>query len=312
VTQEDEPGALLAPARVLNLVAIVDAGLRDQIDERLRGAGRLQPSRLVVCAVQRDRRQVTARSIAYERVELTVGPEHLSALDTIVDHLLVPDLATMVWSPHGYDEGVDALRRLAQIVLIDSHDRLDAVQALARATDLARDAQVVDLAWLRSTPWRERVAALFDPVDLRADLDAIAGVSVRHREDSLAAALLFCGWLCSRLGWAPARLSGVRGSLSGRADAGSRAVRIKLQAVNMEPPGLDGVTIEMVSGTAVSLDRATGGLRTTRRGPRGHQRVGILFGASRGEAGIVGEGLRQALLHDGTYRPALRCAQMLL
>jgi hypothetical protein len=325
--QEDESLALLAPTRLLNLVAIVDAGLRDQIDERLRGAGRLQPSRLVVCAVQEGCRRVTVRAgagaadalpvpgrvaVAYERVELTVEPEHLPALDTIVDHLLVRDLATMVWSPHGYDEGVDALRRLAEVVLIDSHDWLDAVQALARATDLARDAHVVDLAWLRSTPWRERVAALFDPVDLRPDLDAIAGVSVRHREDSLAAALLFCGWLCSRLGWAPARLSGARGSLSGQADAGERAVDIRLQAVDMEPPGLDGVTIEMVSGAVVSLDRAPGGLRTTRRGPRGLQRVGILFGASRGEVGILGEGVRQALLRDGTYTPALRCAQILL
>jgi glucose-6-phosphate dehydrogenase assembly protein OpcA len=218
----------------------------------------------------------------------------------------------MVWSPHGYDEGVDALRRLAQVVLIDSHDGTDAAETLARATDLAHDTYVVDLAWLRSTPWRERVAALFDPVDMRPDLDAIASVTVRHREDSLAAAVLFSGWLCSRLRWQPARLVGARGALNGHAQAGQGAVGIHLQAVDMEPPGLDGVTIEMASGAVVSLDRAPGGLRTTRRGPRGLERVGTLFGASRGEAGILGEGVRQALLRDPTYRPALRCAQLMV
>jgi hypothetical protein len=33
------------------------------------------------------------------------------------------------------------------------------------------------------------------------------------------------------------------------------------------------------------------------------------MGASRGEGGILGEGVRQALLRDPTYRPALAAAQ---
>ena len=35
------------------------------------------------------------------------------------------------------------------------------------------------------------------------------------------------------------------------------------------------------------------------------------MGASRGESGILGEGIRQALLRDPTYRPALlRAAEL--
>ena len=324
---EDESRPLPVPARVLNLVAIVDAGLREEIENRLRRLGSLHPSRVVVCAVQEGRRRLTVRggvsaahtghlagrvAIAYERVEITLGPQHLPTLDTIVDLLLARDLPTMVWSPRGHDEGVEALRRLAQVVLIDSHEGPDAAERLARATDLAHDTYVVDLAWLRSTPWRERVAALFDPIDQRPDLEAITGVSVRHREDSLAAALLFCGWLCSRLRWRPARLADVRGALSGQAQAGRHYVEIHLQPVDMDPPGLEGVTIELASGAAVSLDRAPGGLRVRRRGAQGVERVRALLGASRGEAGILGEGVRQALLRDPTYRSALRCAQKML
>jgi hypothetical protein len=37
-----------------------------------------------------------------------------------------------------------------------------------------------------------------------------------------------------------------------------------------------------------------------------------VVGASRGEAGILGEGIRQALLRDATYKPALECAKELL
>lgn len=317
----------LLPPRVLNLVVIIDADRRDEVENRLRRAGRLQPSRLIVCAVQEGCQRIVARAgvgvddalhlpghiaLAYETVELTVGPQHLSTLDSIVDLLLVPDLATLVWSPHGHHQGVDALRRLAQAVMIDSQDGQDAVTTLAHATELAQDTYVVDLAWLRSTPWRERVAALFNPADMRPELATIAGVTVRHREDSLATALLFGGWLCSRLSWRPAPLAGGRGALSGQAEGTRRNVRIDLQAVDMEPPGLDGVAIELDSGAAVSFDRAPGGLRTTRRGPEGRERAGTLLGASRGEVGILGDAMRQTLVRDPTYRPALRCAEVMV
>ena len=36
------------------------------------------------------------------------------------------------------------------------------------------------------------------------------------------------------------------------------------------------------------------------------------MGASRGEAGILGEGIRQALLRDTAYGPALAAAEKLL
>ena len=42
------------------------------------------------------------------------------------------------------------------------------------------------------------------------------------------------------------------------------------------------------------------------------ERDWTILGASRGEAGILGEGIRQALLRDPTYVPALRAAQAML
>ena len=69
------------------------------------------------------------------------------------------------------------------------------------------------------------------------------------------------------------------------------------------------MTIETASGEAVSLDRSPGGLRSLRRARDGHEEAWTVLGASRGEAGILGEGVRQALLRDPTYRPALNCAR---
>ena len=141
------------PARVMNMVVIVDKEFRGEIENRLTRVGRYHPSRLLLVAVEPGRQRLSAVArigtedapksgaiaVGRERVELIVGERHLRKLDTIVDPLIVSDLATMVWSPHGHQEGVDALRRLAQIVLIDSQDESDVEAALeARRRPLRR------------------------------------------------------------------------------------------------------------------------------------------------------------------------------
>lgn len=314
----------VVPARVLNLVVIVDAEFRGEVENRLERVGRYHPSRLIVCAVRRGQATLDAwasmaaeasgtLAVAREHVEVDVGPQHLRALDTIVDPLVVTDLATVVWAPHGHSEGVDALRRLAQVILIDSLDEPEIDVSLCRADELAGDLYVVDLAWLRSTPWRERVAAAFDPPAVRAALREISAVTVRHRDDSAAAGMLFLGWLASRLGWRPERLTHGRGEWRGRARARRGEVSLRLEpSAGQSAPGLSGVTVEMASGAAVSLDRGPGGLRAARRAPDGSEQAWTVLGASRGEAGILGEGVRQALLRDPAYRPALSAARVMV
>ena len=314
------------PARVLNLVVVVDGEFRGEVENRLARVWRYHPSRLVLCSVHPRRTTIDAWcsvaaekaegpfSLGREQVELELGERHLKALDTIVDPLLVPDLATVVWAPHAHTQAVDSLRRLMQVVLVDSQDEPDLHAALARSGELLESAYVVDLAWLRSTPWRERIAAAFDPPALRPGLGEISAVTVRHRGDSAAAAVLFCGWLCSRLGWRPGSFADGGGKRrSARARARRGEVSLRLDEVEQPgAPGLAGVTIEMASGGSVSLDRGPGGLKSVRRTRDGKEQVWTVLGASRGEAGILGEGVRQALLRDPTYRPALSAARELL
>ena len=323
-----ESEGAFAPARVLNLVVIVDGAFRGEIENRLDRVGRFHPSRTIICAVTPGRTTLDAvasmavddavtapghLAIARERIELEIGPEHLANLESIVDPVLVSDLATLVWAPHGHDEAVDALRRHAQIVLVDSVTEPELDVALERAHQLTSDLYVVDLAWLRSTPWRERVAAAFDPPPLRRALGEISSVTVRHRADSAAAAALFCGWLSSRLGWRPERMVASGAGLAGHARAHRSDISLRLTSVDaMSSPGLDGITIECASGEAISLDRGSGGLRALQRGRDGREQAWTVLGASRGEAGILGEGVRQALLRDHTYKPALDAARVLV
>jgi glucose-6-phosphate dehydrogenase assembly protein OpcA len=316
-----------APARVLNLVVVTDREWRGEIQNRLENVGRYHPSRTILCAVEGGRTGIDAwatmttqgdprpgeLALCHEHVVLDVGPQHLPQLDTIVDPLVVSDLATLVWSPHGHPEAVDALMKLAQVVLVDSVNEPDPRAAVARARELAEQAYVVDLAWLRSTPWRERITATFDPPQWRPELGRISSVTVRHRPDSGIAGALFFGWLASRLRWEPGSLMPVNGSLRGKAGARRQDVDLVLEPdPGQSAPGLAGITVETASGMSISLDRGAGGLAASRRDRDGSESAWTLMGASRGEAGILGEGIRQALLRDPTYTPALAAAERLL
>jgi glucose-6-phosphate dehydrogenase assembly protein OpcA len=321
---EDET---LAPARVLNLVVIVDREWKGEIANRLERVGRYHASRTVLCAVEENRETLDARvvmtnddaqdrvGVIREEVEIDLGPEHLERLETILDPVLVGELPTILWSPHGHEQAVDSLRGRIDVMLLDSDDgAAEPVETLARAREMVKFSYVVDLAWLRTTPWRERLAASFDPAHRRVALEQMCGLAVRHRASSAASALLLSGWLASRLQWQPGRLeSSARGQLSGvaRRNGGTEAgaeVHIELDPADLEVPGLAGVTVSWDGGRALSLDRGDGGLCAKYETSGEADRIWQILGASRGEGGILGEGVRQALLRDPTYGPALDAA----
>src|SRR3954447_26573831 len=315
--------ASYVPARTLNLVCVVDKQWSGEIANRLRGVGGAHAARTIVCAVQPRRDTIDADAtiasdvhpqpgefaLLRETVIVDVGEKHLSHIDTIVDPLVVTDLPTVVWAPHGHREAVDALLPLAQVVLLDSVDEPDMRDALRRALTLLDDVYVVDLAWLRSTPWRERVAATFDPPHLRPDLRTISAVTVRHHPESAVAGLLLVGWLASRLSWQLGTLIGQGSGFAGSAHARRQDVKVTLEATpDLQVRGLAGVTLETASGRHFELDRGPGGLHAFYRRAKGDERRWVVLGAARGGAGILGEGIGQALLGDASCAPALQAA----
>jgi glucose-6-phosphate dehydrogenase assembly protein OpcA len=312
------------PARVLNMIAFVDRAWAGEIANRLRGVGRYHASRMLVLAYEPRRRSLDARvtistdgsstpgelSLLRETVVVELGDIHLDDLLTIADPLVVTDLPTLLWSPHGHREVVSELLALSQAILLDSVEEPAPAEALQWASQLGEQAYVVDLAWLRSTPWRERVAAIFDPPSRRRELLTITALTVRHHPASTAAALLLTGWLASRLRWREVTLLAHGQALRGRAHASRQDVALHLQAApELMVPGLESVSIETAAGRSLRLSRGPGGLRAHAQQPGGGGALEwTLPGASRGEGGVLGEGIRQALLRDPTYVPALDAA----
>jgi hypothetical protein len=99
--------------------------------------------------------------------------------------------------------------------------------------------------------------------------------------------------------------------MRGGARREDETVAIGLEPFEQAVPGLAGVTVAGPDSSALSLDRARGGLCARETLPGGTERVWQVLGASRGEGGILGEGVRQALLRDHTYGPALAAARIL-
>ena len=322
VVERHAENAGYVPARALNMVCVVDKAWEGEVANRLARVGRYHASRTVVCAIEPRRTTIDARAsvasdteprrgefaLLRETIVVTIGERHVPRLETIVAPLVVSDLASVVWSPHGHPEAVDALLSLTQAVLHDSVDDPDPRSALARAASLVERVYLVDLAWLRTTPWRERIAAYFDPGPARRLLHEISGVTVQYGPGSLVPALMTLGWLSSRLGWKPSGLVRHDGGFAGTARARRQDVSVRMQEVRMNVPGLSAVTIDTADGAAFSLERGPGGLLARRRAPDGQVREWTVLGASRGEGGILGEGIRQALLRDTTFHPALHCA----
>ena len=340
--RQGETGGL-APSRALNMIVFVESEYSGEVANRLAAVGRYHASRLVVLSYQASRTRLDAKAVVAtdtepqegelgllrETVTVEIGERHLDDLVTIVDPLVVTDLTTLLWSPHGHPEAMDELLEVSQAVLVDSLDDPSWRAALERACELRKRAYVVDLAWLRSTPWRERVAAAFDSPAMRAELGRIETVAVRHHPDSTVAAMLLVGWLGSRLGWQMSPLKAKGGVLTGGAtsapdgDTGNGArpgaqalasagqtIAIKLeQAPEQTVRGLESVALCTTSGRRLGLKRGTGGLRARSRDAEGREREWTILGASRGESGILGEGIRQALLRDPTYGPALAAAE---
>ena len=223
----------IARASVLNLIVYADR------EEHARRAARSisdlalrHPSRAIVVLADRgQRRQETerriemhcqlpipdgARQVCYEQILVRASGDVDDRLASAVIPLLVPDLPVFLWwtgtPPLGSRSFADLLR-LTERLIVDSADFArpeSTLPIIARISEEARGRfGLTDLNWTRLTPWREIATAFFDVPSWRLFLDGITGLRVGFavdmdgRDIHPSQALLFVGWLASRLGWRP-------------------------------------------------------------------------------------------------------------
>jgi glucose-6-phosphate dehydrogenase assembly protein OpcA len=234
-----EKGLPHARASVLNLiVTVIDAGAAERVVRTMVGLGVRHPSRAIVLVPQHgtDAAPIDARisthcndaigggdRVCYEEVVLTVRGEAAEHLSGIVAPLLIHDLPTHIWwpgDPPWGDPVFDQLIEVGDRVIIDSADFSDLLGGLRRTANLRRRSGVGDISWERLTWWQELTAQFFDAPRFRRYLPNLSRLAIRyavppsgsHRRDEdeevapgvaapMAQALLYAGWIATRLGW---------------------------------------------------------------------------------------------------------------
>jgi glucose-6-phosphate dehydrogenase assembly protein OpcA len=133
------------------------------------------------------------REVCSEVIVLRLCGRRASAPASVVLPLLVSDLPVFLrWRgplPFGAPE-LEQLLGVVDRLVVDSREWPDPKGAFARLPELFDRVAVSDIAWARTLPWREGVAALW-PECAKASLLHVAGPE--------AEALLLAGWLRARL-----------------------------------------------------------------------------------------------------------------
>jgi len=137
------------------------------------------------------------REICAEVIAIRLNGARAKAPVSVVMPLLIPDLPVFLrWrgelplhAPHT-DRPVPELVDIVDRLIVDSREWPDPAQGFAQLAELFERVVVSDIAWARTEPWREAIAALWPEV---------AETSLLRATGPEAEALLLVRWLRTRL-----------------------------------------------------------------------------------------------------------------
>jgi glucose-6-phosphate dehydrogenase assembly protein OpcA len=125
----------------------------------------------------------------------------------MISALMIGELPKFIWWKATPDSENGLFKRLAEdsnSIIIDSSSFNDSEKDLLRVNSLIEQGTpIADLNWRRLAAWQELTAAAFDPPERRAALKEIDRVTIDYEKGNQAQALMFLGWLASRLQWRP-------------------------------------------------------------------------------------------------------------
>ncbi len=145
--------------------------------------------------------------VCSEYITLRGTPDALERNGESIANLTIPDLPRFLWwkdVPMPNNVLFQHLAHRAHSTIFDSADFTDSeAELLLLQTILSQGIPVIDLNWRRIAGWQELTAEAFDPPARRKDITEIDRVDVNYEKGNPAQALMFLGWLSSRLQWQP-------------------------------------------------------------------------------------------------------------
>lgn len=203
---------------VMTLVAVcADAAAMAVADETVAHLAQSHPHRAIIIAPDRDSTPGIEADLALhgdagqvlaEVVRLRVGGDAALHLASVVTPLLLPDVPVDLWVvgalPLQQAFGQDAIA-ICERMLLDTAAYAKpgaALRALLREAGPDGTVALADLAWARIRSWREQLAQMFDPVDMRPLVTNMTHVELTSNGDVESTEVwLLLGWLAASLGW---------------------------------------------------------------------------------------------------------------
>lgn len=180
------------------------------------------PCRIVtLCPILGEDTGVTAQVSAYcpinkqnqntlvccEYITLSGTAEALERIGGIIAELAIADLPKFVWWKATPTPDLALFKRLvsaSDTVIFDSSSFIEPEAALQSLAELLKqDTALADINWRRLAPWQELAAAAFDPPERRSEIYEVDRVTIDYEQGNQSQALMFLGWLASRLNWQP-------------------------------------------------------------------------------------------------------------
>ncbi|MBE9009881.1 glucose-6-phosphate dehydrogenase assembly protein OpcA [Pseudanabaenaceae cyanobacterium LEGE 13415] len=149
-----------------------------------------------------------ASLICCEYISLKGTEAALERVSDMTSSLLISELPRIVWwkGTPNLDQGL--FQRLAklsnQLIFDSSRFTADTEGDLLKLSSLIDDGvPVTDLNWRRLAAWQELAAETFDAPGRREAIWEVDRVVIDYEKGNPAQALMYLGWLASRLGWEP-------------------------------------------------------------------------------------------------------------
>jgi glucose-6-phosphate dehydrogenase assembly protein OpcA len=147
------------------------------------------------------------RLICCEYITFTGTVAALERIAGVVEALTIGELPKYLWWKAAPDANNLLFKRLSGIstsVIIDSSFFGEPETDLVHVQGLiSQGVPVADLNWGRLAAWQELTAEAFDPPERRDAILEVDRVTIDYEKGNQAQALLFLGWLASRLKWRP-------------------------------------------------------------------------------------------------------------
>jgi glucose-6-phosphate dehydrogenase assembly protein OpcA len=180
------------PRRIVTLCPVIseDTGVTAQVS--------------VYCPMKKQSLQSLVGS---EYVTLRATPDALERNAESIANLAVPEYPQFLWwkdTPTPIKPLFLQLAQKAHSAIFDSAEFAQSEAELLQLHEiLDRGIPVIDLNWRRIAGWQELTAEAFDPPARRKDITEIDRVDVNYEAGNPAQAIMFLGWLSSRLQWQP-------------------------------------------------------------------------------------------------------------